>query len=68
MYSNKKSFLDFVLVLDACKRPDLLMTDFVKIMLNVFWKKHKWQILWKAFIPYCIYLALSLYYMLNVVC
>ncbi len=68
MYSNRKSFLDFVLVMDSCKRKDLLMTEFVKTMLNVFWDEHKRQIFWLGFVPYLLYISLILYYFVNVVC
>ncbi len=68
LYSNRKSFLDFVLVMDSCKRSDLLMTGFVKTMLDVFWDEHKRQIFWRGFVPYLLYLALILYYFVNVVC
>ena len=68
LYSNKKSFLEFIQVLDASKRPDLMMTDFVKTLLEVFWEKNKWQIFWRIFIPYVVYLALTMFYMINVVC
>lgn len=68
LYSNKKSFLEFIQVLDASKRSDLMMTDFVKTLLEVFWEKNKWQIFWRIFIPYVVYLALTMFYMINVVC
>ena len=44
------------------------MTDFVKTLLEVFWEKNKWQIFWRIFIPYVVYLALTMFYMINVVC
>ena len=44
------------------------MTNFVKTILDVFWTEHKMAIIKQIFVPYVIYLASSLYYMIHVIC
>lgn len=44
------------------------MTEFVKVILAVYWSKLKNQIFLRIFIPYVLYLGVTLYYMINVVC
>ena len=68
VFTNRKSFLQFATVLNRIGRVDLYLTDFVKIMISVYWSENKWLIFWRIFIPYCLYLALSLFYWINVIC
>jgi len=44
------------------------MTDFVKTLLEVFWERNKEKIFWRIFIPYLAYLAVTMFYMIHVVC
>ena len=44
------------------------MTDFVKALLDVYWDEHKMQIFWRIFCFYLLYLGVTLYYMVNVIC
>ena len=38
------------------------MTDFVGVMLEVYWNVNKMLIFWRIFIPYVVYMALSMFY------
>lgn len=44
------------------------MTDFVKALLEVYWGDLKMSIFWKIFIPYIIYLSLTIWYIMKVIC
>jgi len=68
LFSNQMSFLDLSLVLHRLKRSELFMTDLVKTLVDTFWIEYKWKIFWRIFMPYVVYLCLTLYYMINVVC
>ena len=47
-------------------RSDLLMTDYVQTLLDVYWDMNKWKIFWRCFVPYLIYLSVTLSYFFNV--
>ena len=68
LFTNQKTFLEFAQSLACSGRNDLYMTDFVKIMLDVYWTDNKKHIFWKIFVPYCIYLILALFYWIQVIC
>lgn len=68
LYADKKAFLDFIDVLINVNDNKLLMTDFVKAMLDVFWDEQKMKIMWRIFFFYFLYLVFTLLYMINVVC
>lgn len=46
---------------------DLCASDFVITLLDVFWDNYKNQMLLRVFVPYIIYLLLTLNYMVNFV-
>ena len=65
LFANKKSFLEISKVLTDAGRTDLLMTDYVQIMLNVYWTENKWKIFWRIFVPYFLYLSITIFFMFN---
>ena len=68
LFADEKIFLDFIDILKNSNRDDIYMTNFVKTLLDVFWTEHKLAIIMQIFVPYVIYLASTLYYMINVIC
>ena len=68
LFADEKNFLDFIDILQNSKNNDIYMTYFVKTLLDVFWTEHKLAIIMQIFVPYVIYLASTLYYMINVIC
>ena len=68
LFADEKNFLDFIDILQNSKNNDIYMTNFVKTILDVFWTEHKMAIIKQIFVPYLIYLASSLYYMIHVIC
>ena len=58
--------MEVALVLSESGRSDLLMSDYVQTLLNVYWSLNKWKIFWRAFVPYLFYLGVTLAYFFNV--
>ena len=44
------------------------MTEFSRVMLDSFWSNFKDKIFLRIFVPYTLYLFLTIYYMIEVVC
>ena len=65
LYADGVSFNDFA---DFLKTKTIIMTDFSRVMLDSFWSNYKDRIFWRIFVPYMIYLFLTIYYMTEVVC
>ena len=67
LYADSNGFLDFVQVLDKASQnnKELFDTQFVKTLLNVFWEKYNYKIIWKIFFPYVLYLILSISFMVQ---
>ena len=65
LYTDGQSFKDFV---DFLGTKTIIMTDFSRVMLDSFWQNFKDSILWTIFMPYIMYLFLTIYYMTEVVC
>lgn len=66
LFTNKKNFLEVSIVLTDAGRPDLLLTDYVQVMLEVYWTEFKWKIFWRIFAPYVLYTGITLYYFFNI--
>ena len=47
---------------------NIVSTEFARIMLDSFWDVYKASFLFSIILPYLIYLSLTLYIMINVVC
>ena len=47
---------------------NIVSTEFARIMLDSFWDVYKVSFLFSIILPYLIYLSLTLYIMINVVC
>ena len=67
LYANSNDFLGFIEILDDSKSNDIYATEFVKTLLDVFWNENENKILWKIFVPYILYLAITLCYMVHIV-
>ena len=65
LYADSKNFNNLATFLFS---KNIIGTEFSRIMLDSFWEKYKTRIFWKIFIPYIIYLSLTVYYFVNVVC
>lgn len=68
IYANEHYFLEFATAIDHTGQADLYMTHFVKIMTQVYWSYNKWLIFWSIFVPYVLYLVISIFYLMNVIC
>ena len=68
IFANEAYFLDFATALNNEGQADLYMTNFVKIMTQVYWSYNKWLIFWSIFVPYVLYLVISIFYLMNVIC
>ena len=66
LFTNRKDFLEVSIVLADAGRSDLLLTDYVQVMLEVYWTENKWKIFWKIFAPYVLYTGITLYYFFNI--
>ena len=62
IFANEAYFLDFATALNNEGQADLYMTHFVKIMTQVYWSYNKWLIFWSIFVPYVLYLVISIFY------
>ena len=60
-----RAFNDFA---DFLKNKTIIMTDFSRVMLDSFWSNFKDKIFRWIFMPYMLYLFLTIYYMTEVVC
>lgn len=65
LYADNLSFNEFV---DFLGMKTIIMTDFSRVMLDSFWQNFKDKIFWAIFVPYMMYLFLTIYYMTEVVC
>lgn len=68
IFANEAYFLDFATALNNEGQADLYTTHFVKIMTQVYWSYNKWLIFWSIFVPYVLYLVISIFYLMNVIC
>ena len=67
LYANSNDFLGFIEILNNSKSNDIYATDFIKTLLDVFWNENENKILWKIFLPYIMYLTITLFYMIHIV-
>lgn len=68
LYANAKVFLDFIDVLvETDSQSDIFASEFVKTLLDVFWQENESKIFRKIFLPYMIYLVITLMYMIHIV-
>ena len=65
LYADHMSFDDFT---NFLANKTIIMTEFSRVMLDSFWSNFKDKILWRIFVPYILYLFLTIYYMIEVVC
>ena len=65
LYADNMNFNQFASFLG---NKTIIMTDFSRVMLDSFWSVYKDKIFRFIFVPYIMYLLLTIYYMTEVVC
>jgi len=58
---NIANFYEFL----STQRPTLFDNDLIRILLHT--QNYTFDIVWRYFLPYCIYMTLVLYYFINYV-
>ena len=67
LYANAGDFLDFIGILQNSEASEIFKSEFVKTLLDVFWNENEVKIFRKIFMPYMIYLGMTLLYMIHIV-
>ena len=57
-----KGFLDFVPILEDFERDNLFQSDFMQALAHEYWMGYLKKILWRCFMPWCLYSIFSLMY------
>ena len=68
LYADGNVFLDFIDVLQSADySQDIFASEFIKTLLDVFWRDNEVKIFRKIFLPYMMYLIVTLIYMVHIV-
>ena len=67
LFSCGKTFLHFAEALNDQDRDAVNDTDFVKYILDVFWKKYQIKIVLRIFLPYILYAILTFVYLVEII-
>ena len=60
-YRDRKTFVSFSNELKDASS-SFFASDFMMCIMNQFWAKHQWEIIWKFMIPFVIYLFSTAFY------
>ena len=66
LFSCGSTFLDFANLLNDQDKDAVNDTEFVKAILEVFWKKNQNYIVLKIFLPYIVYVCLTFVYLVDI--
>ena len=59
---GKKSFLDFVPILEQFRKDSLFQTDFIKSLTHEYWMQFLKRIILRTFVPWLCYSTISVVY------
>ena len=60
---TENGFADFVVALSKAPHESLFSTDLIKMLVDHFWSRYYRAVIVKCFIPFFLYLVLTLFYL-----